>query len=87
MITVAEAIVTHDGDSEGGPEEGRFRELDVQAQPAKGPLQENWRLIKKDVPEVFYSLLRGGSRSVWRTSTHSRATRVVLSKLVAWDID
>jgi hypothetical protein len=46
MSAVAEAILTHD--SEGASEEGRFRELDVQAQPAKGPLKENWRLVKKD---------------------------------------
>ena len=51
MSAVAEAILTHD--SEGASEEGRFRELDVQAQPAKGPLKENWRLVKKDRKSFF----------------------------------
>ena len=39
MSAVGEATLTHD--SEGASEEGRFRELVVQAQPAKGPLKEN----------------------------------------------
>jgi hypothetical protein len=50
------ATVTHD--SEGAPEVGRFRELDVQEQPAKGPLKGNWRFNKGEY-KMCVSLLRG----------------------------
>jgi hypothetical protein len=84
MSAVAGAIVIDD--IEGASEEGRFREQGVQAQPAKGSLMRELG-IQQEGQEVFFPLLRGSSQSVWRTSTRSRATRVLLSKLVAWVID
>jgi hypothetical protein len=60
-MSTAEAIVIHDSDdehSDGSEEAGRFRELHVLAQTAKGPLKD----IIGDFTRrtgFFFPLLRG----------------------------